>query len=203
MSTIIYSYRSTSTSSAIIEDIEFGRTSTTRRLIRPTIVDNKEQPDASVKIEIIHQKAEKGTFEDIPTEKLSEYKAKDIGKLILSSDETISLFKHLCNLYAIHKENGVPSGQHSFKFDNDSKLVRVESKRAEIIETLIQQGYSEEVWERLVENSPDLATKLSLAHIYQKRLTALEQFKIMLSCDHSEHDWQSFLKIIIGYLVMV
>ncbi|MCK1890433.1 hypothetical protein MXE01_15210 [Legionella pneumophila] len=95
MGTITYSYKSTSSSSAEIEDIEFSRTSTTRRIIRPMIVENNERPDASIKIEIIHQKAEKGLFEDIPTEKLSKYKAKDIGKLVLSSEETLSLFNHL------------------------------------------------------------------------------------------------------------
>ncbi|TAL63082.1 MAG: DUF4263 domain-containing protein [Legionella sp.] len=194
MTTIIYSYNSTSSSSAVIEDIEFSRTSSTRRLIRPTIIENKEQPDASVKIEIIHQRAEKGIFEDISTEKLSQYKAKEIGKLILNSEETRSLFNHLCNLYLLHKENGVPIGSRNFEFDDDSKLMRIDSERAAIIETLIQQGYSKEVWEKLVENSPDLATKLSLARIYQTRITALEQFETMLLCNHSEQDWQTFFE---------
>ncbi|HAT2122328.1 TPA: DUF4263 domain-containing protein [Legionella pneumophila] len=194
MGTITYSYKSTSSSSAEIEDIEFSRTSTTRRIIRPMIVENNERPDASIKIEIIHQKAEKGLFEDIPTEKLSKYKAKDIGKLVLSSEETLSLFNHLCNLYLIHKENGIPSGYHEFEVDENSRLMSIDSKRAAIIETLIQQGYSEEVWEKLVENSPDLATKLSIARLYQTRMTALEQFRTMLSCDHSEQDWQSFFE---------
>lgn len=60
MNKTVYKYNSTSSSSATIEDIEFSKTSTTRRLIRPTIVNNSKDPNASVTIELIHQRAGKG-----------------------------------------------------------------------------------------------------------------------------------------------
>ncbi len=192
---IEYKTKSTSSVSAIVDDIELNLTVSTRRIIRPTIIHNTADHNASIKIDILHQRAiQKGEFEDISAEKLTQYKAKEIGKLSLDSEQTKMLFTHLCNLYAIFDENGVPLGDKTFNFDEDRKNIQIGSKRASVIKELIQQGHSNEVWNELVENSPDLATKLSIAHIYHTRMTALQTFEAMLLCEHSENDWQNFFE---------
>ena len=200
---IEYKLESTSSTSATVEDIELKRTSSTRRIIRPTIIENSNEPSACIKIDILHQRAlAKGTFEDIHAEKFTEYKVKEIGKLSLDSEQTKLLFTHLHNLYAIYDANGVPRGERVFSFDEDNKIIQTSTQRAFIIKELIQQGYSNEVWDKLVENYPDLATKLSFAYIYQMRVTTLEIFATMLQCDHSEQDWQDFFEAntwIFGY----
>lgn len=112
----------------------------------------------------------------------------------MSSEETKSLFDHLCNLYQIRRENGIAIGTRNFEFNDESIFIRCDSTRAYVIETLVNQGFSNEVWDKLVENAPDLVTKLSQAYIYQKRITAIEQFKLMLKSDHREQDWQSFFE---------
>ncbi|WP_367608308.1 hypothetical protein [Legionella sp. W05-934-2] len=101
-----YKVSSTSCSSATINDIELNRTRTTRKILRPTIINNAKDKNACVKFDIIHQRIKNGVFEDISAKKLSEYQSNEIGKLSLDSQQVLSLFKHLCNLfniYALHQ----------------------------------------------------------------------------------------------------
>lgn len=189
-----YKVSSTSSSSATINDIELNRTKTTRKILRPTIINNSKDKNACVKFDIIHQRIKNGVFEDIPAKKLSEYQSNEIGKLSLDSQQVLSLFKHLCNLFDIYESHGIPFGQNSFTYQDDYLLSNISHDNIAFVKKIIKAGHSQEVWDELLDNSPDLVTKLSYAHIHHRRLQSLLMFKTMLSCDHSEADWQLFFE---------
>lgn len=189
-----YKLRSTSSSSATINDIELMRTKTTRKILRPTIINNPKDKNACVTFDIIHQRIKNGLFEDISAKKLSEYQSNEIGKLSLDSQQVLSLFKHLCNLFDIYESNGIPFGENSFTYKDEYQPLTINRDNVAFVKKLIKAGYSEKVWDELLENSPDLVTKLSYARIHYTRLQVLQMFEAMLSCDHSEADWQSFFE---------
>lgn len=191
-----YKVESTSSHSATVDDIELSQSTNTRKIIRSIIIDNPKDKDACVKIDILHQKAaSKGQFEDIVAERLSSYKARDIGKLSLDSEETKKLFTHLQNLYAIHSKLGTPLGESEIIVGHEEEIIRVDPKRADFIKKLIQQGHSEEVWRQLIDSDPDLATKLSQSRVQQARERSLSKFsEMMQNEDLTEQDWQDFFE---------
>ena len=71
-------------------------------------------------------------------------------------------------------------------------MVRVESSRAVMIRQLVEAGHSEDVWNDLVSDNPDLATKLAKARVQQERSEALAKFQEMMRVKSSEQDWQIF-----------
>lgn len=61
-----YKVRSTSNVSAAVADRELSSSTTTRRILRPELLDNPKNTDACVKISIVHQrKKPKDGWEDI------------------------------------------------------------------------------------------------------------------------------------------
>jgi hypothetical protein len=85
-----YDTKSTSRSSAAVGDKTLSETTTTRTIIRPVVVTNPHNPDASVKVELLHQRKNKNDFwEDEEKFKLSSLKAQQIVNLTLDSKETV------------------------------------------------------------------------------------------------------------------
>jgi hypothetical protein len=191
-----YKVQSTSRQSAKVEDRVLSQTTKTRRIVRPLIVENPNDPQACVKISIIHQRAvNNGEFEDISSEPLSRLKAGEIGKLILDTAETKKLSEELQKLYAIYQEKGLPQGARDVVVGFENEIVRTDSKRAHVIRSLIEQGHSEQVWEQLVALDPDLITRLSMARLHDTRSNGLRMFEAMLCYgEHSEIDWQKFFE---------
>ena len=176
---------STSRHSAKVEDdIVLEKGLTTRRVCRPTIVDNQESPENTVKIDIIHQrKSKKNEWEDTEKINLNKLKADEGVHLALSSSETKALFECLCLLYKIG-EKGVLWGSVSHSFiPNDIKP---------LVESLLQQGLTKEVWEELASQKPDIASRLAMSQIQQDRTIALKEFEENIDTDKPESYWQDF-----------
>ncbi|HAT9400688.1 Shedu immune nuclease family protein [Legionella pneumophila] len=190
-----YTSKSTSLQSAQINDIELHRTSTTRKIIRPTIVENPNDSESSVKIDIIQQKCtSKDHFEDITNIRFSSYKAKEIGKLCLDSAQTRKLYDELHNLYQISKEAGVQLGETTIHLNDVSQIIQTDQRRAELIRALVQQNFSEEMLDELIEEVPDLVSNFSIARIHGLRKDALDKFSDMLNKKYNEQEWQNFFE---------
>lgn len=190
-----YTSKSTSLQSAQINDIELHRTTTTRKIIRPTIVDNSKEPDSSVRIDIIQQRCtSKDQFEDVANIKFSEYKTKEIGKLCLDSTQTKKLYDELSNLYQISKEKGIQLGETTIRLNDISQIIQTDQRRAELIRALIQQNFSEEMLDELIKEAPALISKFSIARLYELRKEALNKFSGMLNEQNNEQKWQSFFE---------
>lgn len=191
-----YKTKSTSSTTLTVEDRELSRTSLTRRVIRPIIVENQNNQAASVKVSILHQKATSSNqFEDLEAEPLTTMKARDIGRLNLDTAETQKLFVELQNLYAIYDAKGVTRGSSEIVVGLENEVVLTDPKRASLIRQLISKGHSEELWKQLVESDPDLATKLCLARVQQNRQIALGEFsQAIVAPGVPELFWQNFFE---------
>jgi len=198
-----YTTRSTSSNTAKVADIEISKTANTRKVLRSEIIErNPKNPDAGIKVSVVHQKINGGGYEDIKDKPLSSLKAGEMAKLSLSSEETLAVYNEMKNLYAIHSQKGVEYGETNLVVGRDDEIIRADSRRLEFIKRLLEQGHSEEVWEQLIEADPDLATKLSRARLHQSRQASLNQFSQMLTQQKAEQDWQDFFeenKWIFGY----
>lgn len=74
-------------------------------------------------------------------------------------------------------------------------LVIDDRNKADIIRRLLDADYGEEVWEQLVRNDPDIATRLANAKLHDDRAAVLRRFEEMFGNDAlSENDWQNFFE---------
>lgn len=108
-------------------DFVLRQTSTTRLIFRSLIVANPNDPEATVKGELVHQrKSPNDNWEDHNTLTLSELKADEWVKLRLKSGEVLRLFTHLNQLYELYSEEGIPR--------RTTRYVQVESHVAALLE---------------------------------------------------------------------
>ena len=88
---------------------------------------------------------------------------------------------------------GGPVGDQRLVVGHEDEIVRTGGKRASMIKTLLTRGYSEEVWEMLVAEDPDLATRLSRSRIQEERRVSLAKFTELIHRDATELELQAFL----------
>lgn len=107
--------RSTSRSTAEVEELVLRSTGTTRLIFRPMLVDNKNDPASSVKgVFIFQKKGRNDTWENVESPPLSALKKDDIAKLDLHSAEVKTLFDELASLYSLYDQSGIPRGERHF-----------------------------------------------------------------------------------------
>ncbi len=190
-----YTTKSTSKHTATVADRVLSESTITRKVLRSELIDNAKNPDAAVKVTIVHQRKKKDDdWEDLPAESLAKLKAGENAKMSLSTDETLCLFEELQALSAIFKEKGILWGKKQLVVGFDAEVLKVPPQRKSIIQTLLNENHSEEIWRELVEKQPDLATKLSLARLQSKRAEALEEFQQSLVDRRGEPYWQDFFQ---------
>lgn len=192
-----YETESTSKNSAIVKDIPLDENpGDTRRVCRAKIVNNESHPENNVKVTLIHQRKNRSDdWEDIKSIKLNRLKGGQGIKLALRSHQTKKLFKALKDLYRI-AEDGVPQGQKKLTVAEADKFIEVDEDRKVFVEQLLKKDYGKEVWEELLEQDPDLATKLANARVQQKRTEAFNLFSKALQSpnEYNEQWWQSFFE---------
>jgi antiviral defense system Shedu protein SduA len=192
-----YEFQRTSLQSAAGSDkvLAESDSKTTRLLLENIVVENQKNPDAKIKISFVHQrKTLKGTWEDTPTKPLSSLKAGEQIKLILDSKTTLELFHHLENLYAIATKGKIGNRKTSLIVAQESEVIVTDANRAAIIRSLLSKGYSNDVWQELVQADPDLATRLSYSQIHAQRKLALDEFQKNLTQQKDENWWQGFFE---------
>ena len=190
-----YEITRTSQRSAVVSDTVLWETDTTRLTLRPEIVRNPHNAEASVKVAFVHQrKSPKGTWEDVPTKPFSALKAGEEVKLPLHSESTLKLFHELRNLYALATQGKIGRGTTNLVVGPEKEMVEVGESRARGIKLLLEKGYSDDIWKELIASDPDLATRLSDARIHAKRQEALEEFRINMGRRQGEPWWQDFFE---------
>lgn len=198
-----YDMHSTSAQSAVIDERILSATQTTRLVLLPQIVRNRRHAEAKVKVTLLHQrKSPLATWENEPSAALSALKAGESKKLILDSEQTLNLKKELNNLYAIGDKVGVNRGNAELIVAPAAEVIVTDRNKASIINSLLAEGYSDDVWRALVQNDPDLATRLSYAQIHTERSAALQLFAANLALNQPESWWKDFFernKWIFGY----
>jgi len=202
---MVYQYNVTKTSrqSAEVDDVVLTATTTTRLIMRPTLVDNPNNTDAKVKISLIHQrKSSKGQWEDDSGEPLSTLKADQQIKLALDSATTLELRRQLENIYALHGSTRFSFQGSELVVGSEDEIIETDAGRAKVIKALLAHDHSEEIWNELVNSNPDLVTRLSYSRIHSERKQTLENFKKALNENRDESWWQNFFETnlwIFGY----
>jgi hypothetical protein len=89
------------------------------------------------------------------------------------------------------------------QFDDTFQVVITDQNSAQYIRELLEKGYSEDLWQALVETNPDLATRLSYARLHQDRSDVLREFESSLGDPSKDEDyWSNFFETnqwIFGY----
>lgn len=189
-----FTTKSTSPNSQIVnEPIIIEEKKTTRRIFLAELNDKKLDTGETVGGTIIHQrKGRNEEWEDIDSIKLSTLKSGEGVKLKLRSSQTRKLYDGLTKLYALSQE-GVTRGEKEYLVGSSDNFLNIPRKRKEYIEKLLEEDYAEEIWKELIDNKPDLATKLSHSRIQSNRLKAIEEFENSIDdITKDESYWQAF-----------
>lgn len=205
--------RTTSSNSALCDDIELKKTSTTRLIFRPEIVNNIKNPKASIRGHFIFQrKSKNASWEDHKELDLSKLKAEEWIKLELNSEAMLTLTREIQKHYRVHEKYGVMHGGfHLFKSSPDiEKLIEIFESNTNLFAQLMDDEKSEALEKTLewivTNNNPDriidklknlqekdldqLNTLVGIANL-KKVLSVWESNKQNNTC---EKFWQSVLK---------
>lgn len=176
----------------IINPIKIDETSTTRRLLLATIVDNDKDKDACISATIIHQrKGKNDAWEDVEAINLQKLKAGEGVKMHFGCTQFKQLRDAIAKAYACGQNGVIPTGQYIF--GKEDEFIIPIGKEGKYIQSLLENNYGENIWKQLVELDPDLATKLSYAQIHSRRLEAAQEFESSLQLSKDEKYWQKFL----------
>ena len=163
-----YIVRSSSNVTAEVNDIVLWTSpkERTRLIFRPQLVDNLNARNASVKITLLYQKKKStDSWEDVETKGLNTVRVGEEVGLPLSTEQTINLFTSLNDLYRMFSEESIPMGETKWVNVNSEGIIRTDSTTAEMVNQLLEENLTEEVWEILSQREPDLTTRLSYARI--------------------------------------
>lgn len=201
MSQKIYLKQTSAVTSTLTNPILISQTETTRRFLRCTIVDNHKDPSAYISGAIVHQrKGQNQQWEDLEQASLSTLKAGECVQMNFSCTQLKNLRDALEKAYTIGAKGVMPTRE--YLFGTADELIQTDKDKKKYIQQLLEQDYGKEIWEQLVEQNPDLATKLSYARIQANRMLALQEFEKEIYSDKIEAYWQKFLSTndwIFGY----
>lgn len=191
-----FTTKSTSTFSAhILEPIVIYENENTRRVFIADINDAKLSTRETLSGTIVHQrKKSNDEWEDIESINLATLKGGKGVKLSFRSGPLRKFFEGLLQLYKLSEE-GVKFGEHEYVVEYANQVIKVPKDRKLFIQQLIDKNYGEEVWDEIIENSPDLATRLSMARLQTERQKALVEFESSLNDTKKDEDyWQDFFQ---------
>lgn len=189
-----FTTRSTSPySQKVIEPIIIEEGTVTRRVFVAQTNDKKLKSGETVSGTIVHQRKTKSdTWEEVESINLAGLKGGEGVKIKLRSAQLKRLYDGLTKLYALSTE-GVSYGEQQYIVGKEDEILEVPQKRKGYIVRLLKKDLGEEIWNDLIDNNPDLATRLSLARIQTNREKILNEFNESLkSDDKDETYWQDF-----------
>lgn len=173
-----------------------GRGGVTRRFIRPKVVPGGKTGKTTVEIGLHHHKRTKTTSPWGPL-LLSKLKEGDWIRIELNSDETLMLYKHLENLYAIGDE-GTGRGRRKLRVVNADE-VTVSGHLADIMARLRAENNDKALAASLEALLPDLVDALALKRVHAKRVEALREFEAHMpgapgGATWNEPDWKRYFQ---------
>ncbi|MEA4964838.1 MAG: Shedu immune nuclease family protein [Oscillospiraceae bacterium] len=144
---------------------------------------------------IRYRKDANGNGEDlVPVNFNSLHEGEGI-KITLPTEAISILYQKLEELRLVLEEQGVHYGEHNYTISDANALVINDQNKAGIIRKLLEADYGEEVWDQLVQDNPDIATRLANSRLQEDRTTVLHSFEQMLSDNAlSENAWQNFFE---------
>jgi hypothetical protein len=175
---------------ATADEVVLAETKTTRTIFKPGV------HGGGVRGELIRQKIGKdgkwATVNEVNFRQL----AADCGvALELDTAATKQLYERLTQLYEVQGK-GVAFGDQKYVVAKENEVLLVDdASKRKAIKELLDQGYSEEIWESLARKNPDLATRLAVAQVQVDRQEVINQFEQAMK-DHADDEgfWQEFFQ---------
>jgi hypothetical protein len=175
---------------AVADEIILNESPRTRIVFRP------ELHGGGVRGHVIRQKiGADGTWADSNEVNFNRVPADCGVRIELDTEATQKLFDKLTHLYQVQNQ-GIAYGDHKFVVAEEHEVVVVNDRnKAAVIQTLVDQGLSEEFWDALSSADPDLAARLAAGRIQYERDQALSNFEAALRA-HPEDEsyWQQFFE---------
>jgi hypothetical protein len=138
----------------------------------------------------------------IPTD-FRRLRANEGVMIELRTASVAKLYQKFTELSRLLEEQGIRYGEHSFNITDANTLIITDENKAAIIRKLLDDNLGEDIWNQLVTNNPDIATRLSNSKLQADRIAVLGHFEEMLNNDSlSEDNWQDFFEAniwIFGY----
>jgi hypothetical protein len=176
---------------AVSDEIVLDESPRTRIVFRP------ELHGGGVRGHIIRQKiSADGNWADSNEINFNRVPADCGVRIELNTDATQKLFEKLTHIYQVQSQ-GVAYGDHKFVVAEEDEVVVVNDRnKAAVIQTLVDQGLSEEFWDTLSAADPDLAARLAAGRIQYEREQALSEFETALRA-HTDDEayWQRFFEL--------
>lgn len=93
---------------------------------------------------------------------------------------------------------GIQRGETEYVVAERDKVVVVDDNtKREIFNGLLAKGYSDEFWKLLHDSQPELATSLSVGHLYSEKIKVIDQLRTRLASQFSEttgpDSWQRWI----------
>ena len=172
------------------EDIVLSTTPRTRTVFRAGI------HAGGVRGYVVRQKiGTDGSWKDTNEVNFTKVSA-DCGVTIeLDTAATAKLYEKLSQLYQL-QAHGIERGDQTYVIAKpEDVLIINDHNKAEAIQGLLDQGYSEEYWEALSRSNPDLASQLAAAKIHFDRQHAIQTFQLSLAVYKTDEGyWQRFFQ---------
>lgn len=179
-------------SQQVLEPVIIHETTMTRCIFRADTNDKKLLEGETVSGTIIHQRKRAGDiWEDISEQKLSELKAGEGVKLHFKSEHIKKFYDGLTKLYAL-SQKGVQLGRNEYFVAERDRIIEVPENRQGFVRELLKRDFGTEVWNQIVSDKPDLATRLSYSRIHEERQNALKEFEFNIQRNEDEKYWQNF-----------
>ena len=173
-----------------VDEIVLHETSRTRTVFCPSV------HDGGVRGSIVRQK--RGANGEWATVSEVDFRsvAPDCGvKMELNTAATLTLYKKLDQLYSLQSQGAPRSSQRYVVVPEDQIIVVDDESKHEVIQQLLDKGYSEEFWRALSRDQPDLAAQLAAAKIQFDREEAINEFEGSLTAYAADESyWQEFFE---------
>jgi len=203
--------KSTSRSTAQVSDLIIRDKQNSRLVFRPSLVENDQNRDASVRGLFLYQKKKKNDlWEDFDTIPLHSVKMGEGYKLELKSAELLKIYEHIGTLYDLHAATGVPKGSKKYvqvtpqlealSSLGDYELQNLLNSNTELGDTLLTKMLNwacsakepQKIIEKLSEINPNSLTTLNAAVGLSRLKSALTIWENNID-NPDEEFWQKTL----------
>lgn len=132
----------------------------------------------------------------IPIRQLAEGEGINIDLNTESVKNFYEAIRKLGNI--IRKNQGVEYGQNTYVVADPNEVIITDTNKTTYITQLLKSGYSDEIWEALVDTNPPLATRLACSRIRSEKENILNEFEKRLQENTyqetaGENSWQDWI----------
>lgn len=146
-----------------------------------------------------YRKTRSGEWQDLKQKDFENHSLKPSQKVTIDlSTEATAQFLHGLKALEIISKQGIQSGETDYVVSEVSKtFILNDANKAPLLKQILEKGFSEEFWDLLSGNEPDLADRLARGRIQQARAETISILVERLTKDYAEtsgeDSWQKWI----------